>query len=53
MTLKIHIVALGLPVFATFYKFIANIIIDRLNFCESNYFMLATLADRKVVFIIR
>ena len=31
-----------------FYKFIANTITDRLNFCESNNFMLVTLPDCKL-----
>ena len=35
-----------------FYKFIANTIIDRLNFCESNNFTQVTLPDCKIVLII-
>ena len=41
--------------FTTFcyHKFIANTIIDRLNFCESNNFMLAPLPDCKIALIIQ
>ena len=39
--------------FVTFYKYIANIIIDRLNFCEWNNFMQVTLPDCKILLIIR
>ena len=41
-------IALRLPIFVTFYNFIAKIIINRLNFCDSNSFIPVTLAECKL-----